>query len=199
MTITRELAERYGLVTADQLPPRPKPVEDHGRLRARWSHQKKAAFRTLGPHALCVVATDGPVSVTVFDGERATRRFGHNRGCWPVRIATSGSWDDTVTATYNRSPFVWTGVQIRLWTPSDAHAKSLALGVGDLLQTMAEETMGAQLINGYVDLGPDLDFAMLEMQIAALAERLRIAIWDDDGLSRHLDQVVARDLGRQTR
>lgn len=190
-----DLAARYGLTTADTLPARLAPPEDHqAAVRAKWSPQKRVKFRQLGMCALHVVGTAGPVSMTLYDAlGNVTRRIGHNRGVWPVRLARSSSWKDTVTTTYNRSPFVWTGTQIRVWCRNDAEEKRLALAVADKLGAMAEEAMGAELLGDFVDVGPEIDFALLEMDIHAIAERLGLTVLDDDGLSRLLDRLVAED------
>jgi hypothetical protein len=194
MPTPRDLAAAYGLSTADALPPRPKPPDDAGALRTRWSAEKRLAFSTLRPAALCLVATDGPVSVTLWhrDGGEA-RRIGHNRGVWPAKIARTGAWKDTVTTTYDRNPFFWVGTQCRWWCATDKARDALAAGVVDLLTARAEE-FGASdaLLNGFVDLGAEIDLAILEMEVFAIAERLRLQAWDDDGLSVFLDRVVRR-------
>jgi len=191
MSTIDDLKRDYGLVTAADLPPRPKPADDHTHVRDRWSQHKKLAFKTLGPHALCVVATEGPVSVVTYNAAGGVdRRFGHNRGCWPIRLAASRAWEDTVTNTYNKNPFVRTGVQIRVWTKSEAHVKRLMLPVSDLLGAMAEEALGSDLINGFVDVGPDLQMELLELEIHDVARRAKIAVWDDGGLSEYLDECL---------
>ena len=73
------LKQQYNLATAAELPPREKPADEHVQTRVRWSREKKHAFREMRPAALCIVATDGPVSIVTYDaGGRVTGRFGHN-------------------------------------------------------------------------------------------------------------------------
>lgn len=200
-TPARALADRYNLTLADQLPPRPKPADDHNRVRTRWSPQKRMAFDTLGPYALCVVGTDGPCAFTLYDAAGGiTRRIGHNRGCWPVKLARSGSWRDTVTPRVDVGPFATVAVQVRVWCAADAHEKRLAMALGERLAQMADEAGGSdQLMNGFLDLGPDLSFEILEMEIHACAERLGLQTWDDDGLEAELDRMVARAANRMGR
>ena len=191
MSTIDDLKRDYGLVTAADLPPRPKPADDHVTVRERWSQHKRLAFKAMAPHALCVVATEGPVSAVTYNAAGGVgRRFGHNRGCWPMRLAASRAWEDTVTNTYNKNPFVRTGVQIRVWTKSEAHVKRLILPISDLLGAMAEEALGSDLINGFVDVGPDLQMELLELEIHDVAKRARIVVWDDEGLSAYLDKCV---------
>src|SRR5262245_54891314 len=113
------------MMDADVLSARAKPAEDHSETRRRWSKDKRDLFDRLAPHALCIVATDGPVSAVAYGRGGPERRYGDNRGCWPVRVALSGQWRDRVTESWNRNPFVWTGVQVRVWTPSAHDAGKL--------------------------------------------------------------------------
>lgn len=185
-------------MTGDELPARPKPADDHAVTRERWSPAKKLALREMAPAALCIVATDGPVSVVTYDaGGRVTGRFGHNRGCWPMRVATTAAWADNISDAYDRNPFVWTGVQIRAWAGNVRKRDRVAEGVVDLLGQMSEEAMGVRLRKGFLDVGPDVQIDMLEVEIHAIAERLGIGLWDDGGLSAWLDQIVAREAQRR--
>ncbi|MFN3624413.1 MAG: hypothetical protein ACK4TP_10160 [Hyphomicrobium sp.] len=187
------LKEQYGLTTAAEIPAKPKPADDHAQTRVRWSREKKHAFRAMAPAALCIVATDGPVSVVTYDASgQVLARFGHNRGCWPMRVATTSSWADTITGAYDKSPFVRTGVQIRVWCGDERKRDRLAEAVTGLLGDMSEEAMGAALINGFVDAGPDVDMTLFEAEIHAIADRLKIVVWDDERLSARLDEMEAR-------
>jgi hypothetical protein len=193
MPTAREIAAAHGLETADALPPRPRPQDDEAGVRARWSPEKKLAFRSLDPAALCLVATDGPVSVTIFDrAGGVVTRLGHNQGVWPAKIARTGAWKDTVTATYDRNPFFWIGTQCRWWCATSEQRDKLATHVLELLSARAAEGCAEPLLNGFVDLGADVDLSILEMEVAAMAERLRFQLWDDEGLSMFLDRIVRR-------
>lgn len=188
----------FNMVQEQELPAKPKPEADHAQTRVRWSQAKKLAFKEMAPAAVCIVATDGPVSVVTYgSGGQVLARFGHNRGCWPMRVATTSSWADNITDAYNKSPFHWTGVQIRTWTGSVRNRDRLAEAVTDLLGQMSEEALGAMLINGFVDAGPDVDLDLLEVEIHAIAERMKIGVWDDTGLSEWLDEIVAREARRK--
>jgi len=195
MNQIQSLKQTYNLMTGDQIqPPRPKPIDDHGQTRVRWSTAKKHAFREMRPAALCIVATDGPVSVVTYDrGMNVAKRYGHNRGCWPMRIATTAAWEDNITGAYDRNPFVRTGVQIRTWCSDARRRDRLVTSVTDLLGEMSENAMGAELENGFTDAGPDVDLELFEVEIHAIAERLGFGVWDDAGLSAWLDEIVTRE------
>ncbi len=167
-----------------------------GGTRTRFAPHLLTELRIWGPQALVVVGTEGPLSVMLLEagGTVIKQRFGHNRGVWPLRLARSAAWKDTVTHTYDRSPFVPTGTLFRVWCESDAHEARLAVAVGELLGRMSEEARGAELINGFTDVGPDLDPAMLEMEVHALATRMGFRTWDDGALRAELERLArARD------
>ncbi len=201
-----ELAAALGVRTGDTLPPpvkkQPRPEDDHASTRVRWSETKRLAFSTLSPAALVIVGTEGPVSADVW-GPGGTRgeveRIGSNRPVWPARVATTGSWADTVTTTYNRSPLFWCGTLLRFWFPAKRFRDAAVTAVGDLLaRRAADEDSSARLLNGFVNMGPDTDLALLEMEIAAAVEPLGApAMWDDSGLSRFLDRTVERAVAMQ--
>lgn len=159
-----------------------------------WSREKKLAFATLKPAALCIIATDGPVSVKVWDGAGGVVRTygGNSNGVWPARIARSAAWSDKINDGY-RNPFFYLGTQIRLWAGDVASRDRLAEACAEMIAIRAEEfgTLG-KLEEEFADLGAELDMALFEMDIVGVAERLGIATWDDYGLSGYLDRVVAR-------
>jgi hypothetical protein len=195
MPTAADIAAAYGLATADTLPPRPKPVEAHTETRQRWSEEKRIAFRVLDPAALCLVATDGPVSVTLFgrDGAVASR-IGHNRGVWPAKLAKTASWKDTVSSTFDKNPFFFLGTQCRWWCRGGPDRDRLSAAVVDLLADYADERGGLTepLRHGFHDLGADLDLAMFELAVSDMAERINVRIWDDAALSTLLDRTVRR-------
>lgn len=45
--------------------------------------------------------------------------------------------------------------------------------------------------------GPDVDLDLIEVEIHAIAERMKIGVWDDTGLSEWLDEIVAREARRK--
>lgn len=192
----RSLAAEHGLVTADTLPERPQaPVEaDKPATWADWPAARREAFRALEMHAVCLVATDGPVSVTLWEPGaegRAYRRFGHNRGCWPARVSVSRSFDDTVSPNWDKSPFWWMGVQVRLWCAGRPAALRLAESVTGLLGEMSEAALGAEMMHGWHDMGPEVDLGLLADELTTIAGRLGLAVWRDDELAAMLDRVAA--------
>lgn len=162
--------------------------------RERWGQDKRDCFHHLKPAALILVATDGPVSVTLWSpgGHEAKRRLGHNRGVWPAKFVRSSALRDTATPTYDKGPLFFCGAQFRLWFLSEAHRDSVVESALDLIALRAEADGGLEALDhGFQDLGPDLDLAFFEMEMTALGRRVAGHCFDDDGLSRFLDQVVA--------
>ena len=197
MTKVKELASRYGLSTADSVPP-PRSGDDawgSGLPPLKLTPEQLAVFKRLRPCALCLVGTDGPVSVTLWDpaSGNVVKRLGHNRGVWPMRVAKTTSPADTVTNTYNKSPFVYVGTQVRLWLDSEDHFKRLAPSVGELLAYLSEQAMGAGLFNNFVDLGADLQLEVLEGKIAEKARRYGWACRTDDELVAWLERLRRED------
>lgn len=163
--------------------------------RERWSPHKSMAFDILSPSALCLVATDGPVSVTLWSpgGNNVVRRIGHNRGVWPARIAKTAQWRDTTTSAYDKNPLMFIGTQFRLWTHLARDRDRLADAAVDLIAMRADADGGLEALgHGFQDLGPDLDLGLFEFEIVDVAARLGVRVWDDAGLSAYLDRIVAR-------
>ncbi len=160
----------------------------------KWSEAKRLAFKIMAPGAVALVATNGPVSVVLYDrAGYPAKRYGHNRGIWPAKIARTAAWKETVTATYDKDPFLDLGLRFRVWAATIAARDQLAEAVVELIERRAEADGGLdELRNGFYDLGPDLDLAMFEMEIHDLAKRLGITAWDDDGLEAHLEFIEGR-------
>lgn len=159
-----------------------------------WPAGRRAAFEYLEPAALCLVASDGPVSITLWGRDGSTKRLGHNRGIWPAKLAKTTQVKDTVTANYNKGLF-FIGTQFRIWCLGKAERDKLGMAVLELIADRAEEHGGLdELDNGFEDLGPDLDMSFFEMECHGIADRLGLVHWDDDGMERFLDRVDARVL-----
>ncbi|SDP39879.1 hypothetical protein SAMN04488061_2853 [Filomicrobium insigne] len=191
MTTAQELAAHYGLATADTLPPRPKYETSPALGRLELTSRQRAIFDEMRPVALCVVASAGPVSAQLQDplSGRITRRFGGNRGCWPLRLARTTSPSDTVTSNWNKDPFSEFGVVVRLWLRTGEHYKRLAVQVQGLVEHLSDEAMGEPLLNGWLDMGPDLHLPTLEGEILSRAERLRFSARTDRELVAWLEQI----------
>lgn len=176
--------------TAKTLTP---PANDHEAVRARWGTDKRRAFQMFAPASLSLVATDGPVSVTLWDGDTVKHRFGHNRGVWPAKLAKGSGWRDAVTGIYDKNPFFFLGTQFRLWARTPAARDQLAAAVVELIAARSDRDGGLDVLgNGFADLGADLDLALFELEVETLARQSGVQIWDDIGLSALLDRVVLR-------
>ena len=210
----REIAQALGVKTADQVSrpasaqpgssaqqparvaPEAQPSRDSDQ-RLRWSREKKLAFTELSPAALALVATDGPVSVTLFGAGGEVQRLGHNRGIWPARIAKTAAWKDTVTATWDKNPFFALGAKFRLWCPTVQERDKLAEFALGLMAERAENDGDGQwqARHGFLDLGPELDLELFKVEIQGIADRIGVMCWDDEGLGLFLDRCV-RDAER---
>ena len=193
MTSPRQLAAALGVGIPADLPPKltdNSPLTTH--QRERWSPQVKDAFQKMQPHALVLVGTRGPVSVAMFEGGEIVRRFGGNRGCWPLKLSSSGAWKDTITTTYNRGPFFFTGALFRLWCESAIHEAQLSDAVGRLLRHYREAAFGVDLEGGFTDVGPELDLDTLCGEIRSIASGRELAVWDDEDLVRELERRAVR-------
>jgi hypothetical protein len=166
-------------------PQRALPPQD----RDRWADDVAQAFERMGPHALCVVGTRGPASLTLMNqhGEEV-QRIGGNKGCWPLKLASSAARKDTITATYNRGPFFWCGMLIRIWCETDEHEKRLSKQVAELLGVYREDAFGETMLSGFIDVGPNFSLEMFELEIRSIAERMNYAVWDDGELRVELER-----------
>jgi hypothetical protein len=108
-------------------------------------------------------------------------------------MALTTAWKDNVTPAYSKNPFVFVGVQFRLWCPSTAHRDRLAASTVDLIAKRAEADGGFdELLNGFQDLGPDLDLRIFELEIRDIAERLGFDARTDEELEAWLDRCVLK-------
>jgi len=203
MSNLKKLAKDLGLKTADSLPPRSpsarragpeKPAPDHKAARERWPSDMRLAFAVVAPAAYCIVATDGPVSLTLHnpDGSVA-RRFGHNRGVWPAEVAKTSNFKDTVTHNYDKFPLAFYGTQVRIWAPTIAMRDAAADDALAVLGAQAEAEGGlAELRRRALDLGPAIDFALLTRGLRERAASLGIKTWVDAELEAWLEDLVRR-------
>ena len=176
--------------SVDTPPPPPPPEAVAPAEKERWPLVKRHAFDLMAPRALYVAATDGPVAVTVFTPGGPAKRFGHNRGCWPVKIGTTGSWRDTVTPLVDKDPWVRIAVKRRVWLPALADADGLAMHVAELLRRSARDAGFDQLLHGYTDAGPSFDPQGFEAHILEVAKRMGVLAWSEQQLSAFLDKVL---------
>lgn len=148
------------------------------------------AFAALRPQALIVIATEGPISVTHWRGGEIHRQIGGNRGLWPVRLVRTASHRMTVVDAWNRTPTMKIGPKVRLWLLSEHALREAGTAIGTHLGRLADQVDGPDLEHGYADLGADLDFAMLEMELHDAARRAGHASLDDDALLALLDRIA---------
>ena len=202
MNEAREIAARLGMRTGDQVSP---PVEE-ARMRSghpkgqttRWTSRRRDAFGWIAPVSISLVATDGPISLTIWQpgGCEVRERIGHNRAVWPARVVNGAVARDAATTTWNKFPGLFLGTQARLWTLREFDRDRLSLSIVDLIAARGEaaERDGGHgaMDKGFHDLGPDLDLGMFEFEMHDIAKRLGVLAWSDEDLVRWLDSLSRR-------
>jgi hypothetical protein len=173
-------------------------VEGGGKIKG-----KSDIFDALKPAALVIVATEQPVAATLFaKGGHEERRIGSNAGVWPVKLAKTGAWRDTVTATYDKGPLFTVGAMARWWFLTSAHRDLVFDAAQRMIAERAERDGSAPLLHGFQDVGPDIDWAVFELEIGSIAERVGGAAarpLDDGQLLATLDAIAAEmDRARMT-
>lgn len=183
--------------TADTLPPDTMRTATGRAVPVRWTQRRRDIFNFIRPVSVSLVATDGPVSLTLSEpGGEVRERIGHNRAVWPARIVKGSAARDAATTTWNKFPLVFFGTQARLWCLHTIDRDRLANHLVDLLALKAERAAseGGQgaLPHGCADIGPDIDLSFLEMEMHGLAQSLGVWTWDDYGLIRWFDSIGRR-------
>ncbi|MGE0022504.1 MAG: hypothetical protein AB7S70_02610 [Hyphomicrobium sp.] len=211
MSQARKLAAQLGVGTADTLlgasdahsasarvNPPPQAAEPVRGQAIRWTERRRDIFNFIGFHSLSLVATDGPVSLTLWDpgGHGVRQRIGHNRGLWPAKIVKGSSTRDAATTTWDKNPLMFCGTQVRLWFMRESDCDRAAASIVDLIAERAERdgALEAEAVmrRGFRDLGAELDLALFEMEMHGIARALGIATWDDEGLVRWFDSIGRR-------
>jgi hypothetical protein len=190
-----ELAVSLGLKTAANVAPPADPPDTTPKGKPlRWTAARRFVFNTLEPAALSLVASDGPISVTLWDaGGGPRKRYGHNRGVWPVRVEKGAAWGDHATRKWDRNPFFFLGTQARMWFRTEQARDQVAASIVDLIAARAEADGALErLEHGFQDLGADLDLEFFEIEMHDVAKRLGVLAWDDNGLVAWIDQLWAR-------
>lgn len=170
---------------------------EHKAARERWGDDKRLIFRVLAPAAYAIVATDGPVSITLWNADGTMRDvIGGNRGVWPAEVARTTSYEDTVSRNYDKFPLLDYRAQLRIWAPTIRDRDFLAEDAVLILQRRAEEDGSLRELKRRArDIGSAIHFDELEGQLAARAQALGKVVWTDAGLSLFLD-AVARDVAQ---
>jgi hypothetical protein len=159
----------------------------------KWPLEKRFAFKTMAPAALVLVATDGPVSVTLWGASGEKTMIGHNRAVWPAKWSKTSAWPDTVTQNHDKSPLIPVATKFRVWCLTEQARDRLADEALQFMAARSERDGGLHpMRKEFADLGADLDLAIFEMEIHAIAERLQLKTFDDAALSHFLDGVVRR-------
>jgi hypothetical protein len=175
--------------------PSPEAAEPNRGARIRWTQRRRDIFNFIRPVSVSLVATDGPVSITVFrsGGLVPITQIGHNRAVWPAKVVKGSTLRDAATTTHDKFPGVFLGTQARLWCLREADRDRVVHSIVDLIALRAERDGAlAPLDKGFSDLGPELDLEFFEMEMHGVAQMLGIQTWDDDGLVRWFDSIGRR-------
>jgi hypothetical protein len=202
-TVPPEILKKYGFTTADKIsppPPKSRPKFQVERLDLPpLTPEEKHAFKLLHPYGLCIVATDGPLSATSYDpvSDDRIESFGHNQLCWPVRLNGTASWQDEVTANWNRNPVAETRVKWRLWVRRLDEREALILHVGETIRRAAEAAGYRPMYAGFQDVGPRFKALEFGRDVELLARRMGVFSWTDRTLAAFLKAAVceARERG----
>jgi hypothetical protein len=166
--------------------PQPKPL--------RWTADRRYVFDVIEPAALSIVATDGPVSVTLYDVDHNVReRIGHNRAVWPARAVKGAAWRDHATTAWDRSPVHSISTKFRIWLLTTEQRDRAAEAVVDHMVTLSERNGSSDaLYHGFVDLGRNWNLAEFGRGLRETCRRLRLVVWDDYDLAEWFDSVMTR-------
>lgn len=193
-TFVQDFAREHGLMTgADLPPPIGKFKEPHETIRKRQTKEWQEAFAALDPSALCMVATQYALSITLWDRGSVVDRLGHNRGVRPVKFARSDAWKDTITANYNKSPVHEQGVVMRLWCRHRIDRDRVYAIADTLLADIAErDGSGKELHGEFVDAGPEFDVPVFMRAVCEACMQQGIVVWDDMAVQRICDETTRR-------
>lgn len=163
--------------------------------KSRHAHDEQdrervEAFNLLAPAAISFIATDGPVSITLWNGPEVIRRIGHNRGVWPAKLVKGTGRGDPAKRSY-RTYAGPARTQFRIWTRTKADRDRIAEPTLALIAKVSERDGGLDALeDDFRDMGPELNLQLLELEIHAAANDLGIRCWDDVGLIDFLDRVI---------
>lgn len=177
-------------------PPLPAHADSHKDLQ-KWSREKKLAFEMLRVHGVYIAASKQAMSVVVYDDDGTQKRFGHNRGMRLLKVGTTASWRDTVTTLVDRIPFVRMSADTRLWCVNAETAHRFAEAITDMVARKAEEYgYETDLLHGFQDVGPTLDWQLFLEGCAFIAKQHHAAHWNDRELSNLLNYILTEGMRR---
>ncbi|CAA2142796.1 hypothetical protein [Hyphomicrobium sp. ghe19] len=166
---------------------------DPAKAERFWKRTRLETFRLMAPAALCFVASESNVSVTVYDGNDVKRRFGHNRAARPAKIMKGTRLeDDNVEKTHKGAFFKYRGFW-RIWVRTKSHRDSLVEAAMSRLEKVSDREGGLEdLENGFHDMGPELDVDAWLVEVLAIARDNGIPAWDEPALLAFIDRVIQR-------
>lgn len=138
------------------------------------------------------------VAVTLRGPEAAVPRyFGDNAGARPIKIGTTTIWRDEIGRKCDLEHYIAIEHRtlVRLWVFGERRAARLADALrGHLLAG------GAEMRNGWIDVGTDLDLDRLYRTCLDVATAADIDAWTDAGIvsfveELHRHEMLMREIG----
>ena len=153
-------------------------------LRSAIDEHVREVFRR---QAFTAVYVAGP-------SEIVPKRIGDNRGSRPIKIGHTGALRDTISDVLDgAAPFVSQRVLFRVWVEGKANAKNLEAYLRARCEGFSSVN---KLRKAWIDMGPDFDETMFELEVRAAAEVIGVKCWNDDGLYLHMAEIVHAEMKR---
>jgi hypothetical protein len=122
---------------------------------------------------------------------------GDNMGCWPIRTGVSTTLRDAITPVLDgATPIGSQGIIFRVWTRSLHDAKLVQKHFSELCNERYRDGTFEQMRKSYIDVGPDINFQMLQFEIEWLADRFGIRTMEESDM---LERLAKIDRGRRDR
>lgn len=114
---------------------------------------ERRVFESLKPAAVAMIAPDGAQWSRQQNPDGSITDHGGNAGYWPARWALTASHRDNLTASWDRHPLVFYGVQFRIWSLTEVERDKLHDSLTGYLSHYAEIAAGQALRHGFSDIG----------------------------------------------
>lgn len=123
------------------------------------------------------------------------RKMGDNYGARPVKIGHTSSYKDSISDVLDgASPFWEQRMFLRVWVSGKENAKTLE---GHLRGRWEGFSAISKLRKSWIDMGPDFDETLCELEIRGAAAVLGIKCWSDHELTLHLGEIVHAKMKRR--
>jgi hypothetical protein len=150
------------------------------KLRKSIDDHVRAVFRK---KAFTAVYVAGPSKLVWVSDNRKSR---------PIKLGHSAALKDTISDVLDGAAYqAPQRVLFRIWVMGKPAAKLLE----DHLRARAEGLAAVnKLRKAWVDMGPDFDESMFELEVRSAAETLGLQCWNDDELYFHMAEIVMKKM-----